>query len=173
MEIKKSDVVEKYEITGAKNLDRIFVFTEDFAERQGQITMRCWGTCWTAYWGGIGSRPVKEFFLSCNNGYLADNFVRDSGVERDVLDYDKIIDDIKSEACKRRRDEELDKEKAREFFDNADDIEEGCEIWQHCEALEMAYGDDYAYDLPKRYSTEFNYLMRVIQAVREAFEMEK
>jgi hypothetical protein len=51
-----------------------------------------------------------------------------------------------------------------------ENIEDGSTIWHHHKLLEMVYGEDYGYNIPKMNSSDLDYLYRVIQAVREAFE---
>lgn len=58
-------------ISGADRLDPIKVFFEDTAEGAGQITVTCYGSAWSAYFGAMGDRNIKQFALSASADYLA------------------------------------------------------------------------------------------------------
>ncbi len=62
--------VEAFDITDAPGLDRIKVISEDMAPGKGQITIICFGECWTFYWGGMGDNSVRRFFLSVGDDYI-------------------------------------------------------------------------------------------------------
>lgn len=51
-------------------LDGIHVFWLDFAPGQGSVTITCWGQAWSAYFGGMGTGTIKDFFASCDTGYM-------------------------------------------------------------------------------------------------------
>jgi hypothetical protein len=58
-------------------LDPIRVVIDQFGEgQQGMITITCYGRAWTAYWGAMATRSVREFFVSCDVPYLVGCLVR-------------------------------------------------------------------------------------------------
>lgn len=61
---------ECWEIPASGPLDTIHVFWLDVAEWAGHVTIICWGQAWTAYFGGMGGQTIKEFFGTCDVGYL-------------------------------------------------------------------------------------------------------
>jgi len=52
-------------------LDPIQIYLTDTAPKQGSITITCYGSAWTAWWGSIGSKSVAEFVAQCDPTYLA------------------------------------------------------------------------------------------------------
>ena len=62
--------VESLEISGIQGLDPIQVFWSDVSDGVGSVTITCYGSAWTAYWGAMGHRTVKQFFHDADTGYL-------------------------------------------------------------------------------------------------------
>ena len=58
------------EITGAPSLDPIQVFWRDAGESQGYVTITCYGSAWTAYFGGMCGDTIEQFFARADTGYL-------------------------------------------------------------------------------------------------------
>lgn len=52
-------------------LDPITCYFEDYAPGRGRITIACYGDAWTAAWGAMGNRTVREFVASVSSDYLA------------------------------------------------------------------------------------------------------
>jgi hypothetical protein len=63
--------VEAFTIHDAKALDPIRVIMQDIGPRQGRLIVECFGQAWSAYWGGMGDRTLREFLISCNASYIA------------------------------------------------------------------------------------------------------
>lgn len=57
-------------ITAIPALDPVTVITQDHGQGKGKIIIECYGLAWSAYWGGMGNRTVREFFVSCDTEYL-------------------------------------------------------------------------------------------------------
>lgn len=57
-------------ITGAPGLDWIEVFWVDYEPSRGSVTITCYGNAWTAYFGAMGGRDIRQFFAGSNTGYL-------------------------------------------------------------------------------------------------------
>lgn len=64
-------MVDVLRIPAQPGLDPITVYFEDYAPGRGRITVACFGDAWTAAWGAIGDRSVREFVSSVGPGYLA------------------------------------------------------------------------------------------------------
>jgi hypothetical protein len=64
--------VQVIRIPEQPGLDPITVFAEDFAPGRGRITIVCYTESWTAGWGGMGPRSVRDFVASVNVEYLSD-----------------------------------------------------------------------------------------------------
>lgn len=121
MKVQKSKV-DKILLTGAKGLDPISLFIEDFEPGRGQITINCYNKSWTSYWGGCGKDGVLSFFLSCDKYYLTKNFM--SHEERSEPDIAKTIKLVKKMFLETRRERSITKEEARDFWDfNIEELE--------------------------------------------------
>lgn len=70
------DTVKRLVIGNIPGLDPITVFIENYQPGQGRITVRCWGTAWTSYWGAMSDKSVEEFVASADIGYLVSNLTR-------------------------------------------------------------------------------------------------
>lgn len=62
--------VECWEIPEANGLDRIHVFWMDVAPGKGYVTIICYGSAWTAYFGAMSGMTIREFFAMADAGYL-------------------------------------------------------------------------------------------------------
>lgn len=72
-EIKTDAIV----IKGASALDPVTVVFRDEGPSRGGILVECYGKAWSAFWGGMGSKTVREFVASCDADYLATKLWRD------------------------------------------------------------------------------------------------
>ena len=70
-EVMKSQTVESSIIDGVAGLDPITVFWEDVAPGKGNVTIHCYGEAWTAWFGGMGNRTIKQFFSEVGSDYMA------------------------------------------------------------------------------------------------------
>jgi hypothetical protein len=43
---------------------------DNISDGKGKITIDCFGSSWTYFWGSMGYPTLEEFFLSCDNSYL-------------------------------------------------------------------------------------------------------
>ncbi len=62
--------VETFEIAPANGLDAIQVFWVNVGFSQGHVVLTCWGSAWTAYFGGMSGQTIQEFFASADTPYL-------------------------------------------------------------------------------------------------------
>jgi hypothetical protein len=62
------EVLPLIEVPG---LDPIQVFLRDEAKGAGRIVVQCYGSAWTAYWGAMGDKTVREFVTSMSPDYIA------------------------------------------------------------------------------------------------------
>lgn len=149
MKLSKSKI-ERMHLSSIPRLDPVTVYAEDFSYGQGQITIICYGQSWTAYWGGMGDRPLKSFFVSCDEHYIANKL---SSISSTMYDIDKLREDAgeKGIACYR------------------DDP------WNDYEFMNDMYGPDvmdWTDSLPKKTNHEYTYLCRIIKVVQDAFKSE-
>jgi hypothetical protein len=73
--------VECMTITGAKALDPIKVFFNDTAPGQGHLIVECYCQAWAAYWGAMSDRTLRQFFMDCDAGYIANRLHTRGGIK--------------------------------------------------------------------------------------------
>jgi hypothetical protein len=186
-------------------LDPVTVFLEDLGQRtyedenkqpritkQGKITIECYGESWSAYWGGMGNRTVAQFFDNCSVDYLAGCLKRGTSLECQVFNGEMLERAVKKTIidCRRMRPGwgqhecgSLDKEDARELWDNATDFLgtfETTEGLMHSsdagEILTALYGNEWHYFVQSNCfspNPHYLYLCRIIAAVQEALRVEQ
>jgi hypothetical protein len=62
--------VESEEIRGIPGLDPVQVFWTNFSPKVGSVTITCYGSAWTAYFGGMPDETIREFFRHAGVDYL-------------------------------------------------------------------------------------------------------
>lgn len=70
LHIERGLTVAAWRISGAKALDPITVYWWDGRPDEGNVTLLCYGCAWTAYFGGMGGRTIKQFFAEADTPYL-------------------------------------------------------------------------------------------------------
>lgn len=72
--------VTQIKITGAKDLDPITVYIDEWEDKkpdetryQGRITILCYGIALNYFWNAMGE-PMQKFFIAASTGYIADKF---------------------------------------------------------------------------------------------------
>lgn len=73
-EIKETRI---YRIPKQLGVDPIDLFIDWYGDEKSQVTIRCWDTAWTAYWGGHWDEKVERFLVDEKRiGYLVNSFSR-------------------------------------------------------------------------------------------------
>ncbi len=72
-------------------LDPIIVYFEDTAPGQGRITIACYGDAWTAAWGAMGGRTVRQFVAGSDADYLEGSLLSLRGADMSMRHYTKRI----------------------------------------------------------------------------------
>lgn len=165
--------VQSLEITEVERLDPIRVMAENYEAGQGRITITCYGKAWTSAWFAMGGDTVQAFFIRVSNDYLIDNFAPNMSSEVDD-DNDANLEFVKAEICKLRRSGEIGHAKARDMWESAEcsgNVKEDCCSWIHASVLNELLGDDpYYVKWPTVPNHEYQYLERILDAVREALK---
>lgn len=171
MNIQRSTAV-KLVISDVPRLDPITVFLEDLAPREGKATISCYGQSWSAWWGGMGDRSIKDFILSCDEHYLANNFGRGISLDHTIADVEGIADHARHHIANRRKDRDIDADEARELFDKCERLEHLTQVETlhagYSDVMHDIFGPDWWFNLPEKPNPEYEYLCRIINAVKEA-----
>jgi len=162
-------MVKEIHISDVKNLDPITATLKNYGPGQGEINIRCFGKAWTAVWPAMGKEnTIETFFIECDNDYLANKLA--PGLERDSTDEDGIEKAARIEILRRRRNDEISKEGARELIDELDAY--SITMGDHV-LLYKVYGDEWWYCLPKVPNPEYEYLCKIIDTVREGLRIKE
>ena len=158
--VRKLHVTDIYESHG---LDPIHIYLEDYEPRKGKITISCYDKTWHSYWGGMGDRTISQFFLSCDNHYIAKNL---SSINSSINDYEKL-----SEKIKEAYGDEIDFDVEDELRELEGDQNDG-ENWvrNNGKIMEEVFGYDWYYDIPTTINPKYKYLCRIIDLVKEVLE---
>ncbi|EEM9676033.1 hypothetical protein GI383_19540 [Salmonella enterica] len=176
MTVEKINVLS-FIITGAERLDQVRVMIENYEPGKGRITITCFGKAWTGAWFAMGGDTVQEFIKRVSNEYLIGYF--DPQMRSTVDDdNDANLLFVKTEIIKLRRQKEIDADKAREMWyeaENADDVKANCCDYGIGNELLNLFGDDPWYaKWPSVSNPEYQYLDRILNAVRVGLiEMER
>jgi len=75
MNIVNSVNVRAFEIVDLADLDPITVFLQDLGPGRGRITVECYGSAWSAYFGAMGSATgIQGFVRDAGEDYLVNKF---------------------------------------------------------------------------------------------------
>lgn len=77
--------VQGFEIPPNDALDRIQVFLVEYGAGKGAITVACCGNAWTAYFGAMCDKTIREFVSSCGVEYLVNQILRQRKRGREYL----------------------------------------------------------------------------------------
>lgn len=62
-------------IPASNGIDPITVFWQDYEPGRGQITLYCYGSAWTSYWGGMGNKTIKQFVADGDTSYVVNKLL--------------------------------------------------------------------------------------------------
>ncbi len=65
--------LSKLRVVGADRLDPIDVYFDDMGKGEAHVTIICYGSSWTTYFGSMG-KSAREFIKGCNASYLLNRF---------------------------------------------------------------------------------------------------
>ncbi len=172
MKVEQSQVT-KLVITGVERHDPIHVYLEDYGDNQNsRVTISEWGNSWSCFWGSMGSSLV-EFIQSINNHYWIGKL--DSNLISEIdADNDANAEYAKKQVIELRKDDEIDKHEAREYWDfieSSDDVkDECCNSFLGGKLLRL-FGDDAWYnDWPTIPNPQYLRMESRLNAVREALK---
>lgn len=140
---------ETYVITGWDRLDAVTVYVTNYKLGQGKIVIECYDDVWTHYWGAMGDRTLQEFVVGAENDYLLNKLLKETRQTN--------FDEINEIANKRG-------------FDIC--VTNDVEVAMASKDMAECFGDDWYMDLPRCHTSEYNYVGRILNAVKAAFHSE-
>lgn len=141
-------------------LDPITVFLEDFQPGKGRIVIECYGKSWSSYWGAMGD-DIATFFCRCDEHYIAKNL--SGSIQEEINDFAALPACARKNIIQLRKDGELDPEEARELFD---EFECAMDEMPDSQIMFKVFGDDWWYSIPQKPNPDYEYLCRIINAVK-------
>ncbi len=166
-------------LTNLDKLDTVTVYLEDMSPRQGRIVIHCWGKAWAAFWPAMGSRGIAKFYIESDNAYLAKNLASD--LKSEVNDYEALHSLLLDKVTQKLSNSMLSEDDTHYFQSVKDaliadknsfyDDREG-EFWCHSntEYLYSLIGEEWWNEIPQKLNHEYQYLCRIIDAVREGLK---
>lgn len=170
MKIETSQI-KKVSLTEIDDLDPITVILENYEPGKGKIIIECYGQSWSSYWGGMSGDPVEDFFCRCDEHYLAGNLA--PGLRSELDDLEGLVDHARDDICTRRRELELDKDEARKLFELADDLRGVESLDSAASPMSEIFGDEWWYSIPEKPNPDYQYLCKIINAVKSGLAMLK
>jgi hypothetical protein len=165
MKITTSQVT-KHLLTELEHLDPVTVICENFGSARGKIHIECFGDSWSHYWGSMGDGwTLERFFCSCDKHYLAGKL---SQIDSTRIDWDGVPEALRKAILKLRRDDELTKSEAREFFDDASGIDSEFSAHNNDDLMSSVFGEEWWHCIPDMPNPKYEYLCRIVAAVQEA-----
>lgn len=157
-------VVKTIRISEIERLDPITLSIDD---ANGKLTVEVYGKSWSASWGSAQRTSVASFFLSCDNGYLVNCL--DRGISSTITDFDEIPNYLKRLVLEGRRGCDFDAKVAREMYDSLENVSfENHEQLYH---FRLSAISDWQHDLPTMINPDYNYLDRIVTAIKAAFAL--
>lgn len=156
----------KIVLSKLQRLDPVSIYLDNPEPGRGKITIECFGKSWSSFWPAMGGRRVEEFFVTCDDEYLAGN-LSTCRSHIPVTDQDEICAWVRDGIVKRRLAGELEREDARRLWGYADSVTLTSDYCSNPDLLVAALGDDWWLCLPEKENPDYNYLVRIIQAVKD------
>jgi len=85
------ETIDVLRIPRSATLDPVIVYFDDYRPGQGRVTIACYGDAWTAAWGAMGDRTVREFVAQANPGYLSGALLSLSGARKHHREYTERV----------------------------------------------------------------------------------
>lgn len=161
--------VERLLIEGIAGMDPLTVYLEDLGPGCGKITVSCYDETWTHYWGSMGKgQDIRSFFLSCDLSYIVNKF--SPGLSPCIADLGKLVETARHHICSARRKGELERDVAKELFDEADCLSEleDSDPAGYRQLMYRIFGDEWWHSLPQKANEKYEYLCRIVTIVQEA-----
>jgi hypothetical protein len=166
MNVSKS-TIEKLTITDLEHFDAIAVMIEPYTPTSGKVTITQFNKAWSYYWSHAG-RPIKEFFLKCDKGYLIDKFCPFLREEIDDDDEDGLWPVLKKEILRKRKEGGITKRQARDLWDDAI----GVDCWSRERLFSEVFGDEFWYRYPKKSNPEYAHMKKLLGHVQAAIKQD-
>lgn len=87
-------------VSDADRLDPVTVIFRDIEPGKGYLIVACYNQAWTAYWGGMSGKTVREFVAGCHAEYVASNLTWNMNVKKAEMAYVQRVAQAVIDACR-------------------------------------------------------------------------
>lgn len=87
--------VEAFLIRPEPDLDHVMVFWQDFSPGRGQVTIVCYGSAWTAYFGAMYEGTIRGFFRGADVSYLVNKMSSPRATKASQKWLSRIVEAVK------------------------------------------------------------------------------
>jgi hypothetical protein len=91
--------LEVLDVPSSSGMDSITVFWRNYQPGKGSVTITCYGSAWTAYFGAMSGQTIQQFFASADTGYLVNKLGITPELKQRKRDHEylgRIIDAVKA-----------------------------------------------------------------------------
>ena len=145
----KKTTTETYVLSELTALDPVTVYVTNYAPGAGKVVIECYSESWAVYWGGMGSGTLQQFFVTCDNAYILNKLLKNT----EQTDFDEIND--------------IASKKGIQLSVTSD-----IEVAMSLDEMDACFGPDWQMDLPTCSTPEYEYLGRIVDAIKAAFNEE-
>ena len=168
--IVTTSLITKLLIQQIPNLDNITVMVEDFEPGKGMIYITTYMGSWSAYWGNMYTgHGIRDFFCKRETPYLIKKLAPE--IEHTVPNtVDEALETVlKKRIIKMRRGRGITAYEASGLWSDSSYV-----TWNNKKELfYRVFGDDWWSNLPTITNPKYDYLTRVVNTIKEAFELNK
>ena len=140
---------EAYFLTDIDRLDPVTVYVTNSEAGRGKIVIECFGSAWAGYWGGMGVKTVQQFLLCSDNEYLLGCLLKNTR-ETDFDEINDLAEKTGFSIC----------------------VTSDVEIAMQESDMRACFGPDWMMELPQCRTVEYDYLGRILNAIKDAFSEE-
>ena len=140
MKLTKMDA-EVLTINDIQGLAPITITMINYQGRAGKLVVECAGSAWAAHWGPMGD-TIRVFIARADNQYLISCLA--PRLSKTVVDFPKVSEKI------------------------GVSVSSDVELAMACDEVIEVYGHEFWVDLPREDNPEYNYLNRIVTAIKDA-----
>jgi len=167
----ETSTITKMLLSDLDRLDPVTVLIDNFEPGKGKITIECYGQCWSNYWGGMSGMTVQEFFQDCDLSYLTDKLAPELTSEV-LADGPELVTAAKNQVKQLMDDGEIDQLEAVFYLAQIEQSLAADGMKGNEQLLLELFGYEGIYNLPQKPNHEYEYLCRILEAIKVAFAEE-
>ena len=171
MKVSETQITKVLITDALPNLDPVTVLLEEMPIYRGKMIVECYGQSWSAYWGNMGC-TLRQFIQQASVDYLAGCLARPE-LRRDIYSPEAMEANLKREVLRLRRAQELSKSEAYDMMYEIETMDLERPFYVQSNLLNVLLGDDWQCALPEKRNPEFEYIERVVTAVKAGLAVPK